>query len=101
MELNPADGPILERPPVRLEIAVAEGGDGETRGRGNRIGAHRRPAIVAHELDDVDARGRIDQPRLSRTSKYSTCAAFARASVPDSFPRVNHFLLPRQQKTQA
>ena len=64
VQLGGVEGIRFQRPAVRLEIAVAEGGQGQAQQAGDRCLPPRRSAVELHEFDDTDAGRQLDQALL-------------------------------------
>ena len=79
VQLDPLDGAIFERIPVRRKVAVAETGEREfPRFGGYFLQVGRRLAVVLDELDDIDAGRQFDQPLLKPHQQVINLGCFAR-----------------------
>ncbi len=88
MQICGIERPLFQRFAVRLEIPVAESGQGQAKRAGSRSIARGRFAVELDELDDVDARRQLDQTLLEPQEQVLDMGGPGFGLLRDTWPMV-------------
>ena len=94
MQLCGVERSLFQRFEVRLEITVAESGQGQAKRAGNRSIARRRLPVELDELHDVNAGRQLDQALLETQKQVFDMGGFCLGLLTGYGPMVTKCCFP-------